>query len=318
LNLFTDNIDFGNRIWPQQPEWNDGYSETFPENIRAIINEVYQGRGLRSAAGPKHPLGRYAFLFEFANDSHYDLVIEMLRRGITIPHGTIFIADSGNRFHGLREREWAALSGNIHLVVFLAPNRPVKNYGIGFTIIAAVSVVQAIDRISGLKGRAQTKWVNDIVIEGAKVCGVLTHTQVEGEVVTGAVLGIGLNVERTPKIEPSIFVPKAAALGDFVSAGKGVMQRSVLVSLLDCLKVNYDYLVGGDYNRLVDFYRERSAILGKEVQIYPDSPFDKDCEVISGRVDRIGENLELYLEGKASPIIKGRLAFNTRSGLTSQ
>ena len=75
--------------------------------------------------------------------------------------------------------------------------------------------MDTIDTIPELSGKAGIKWVNDVLIDGAKVSGVLAYTQQEGDNVTAATLGIGLNLKTTPRIDPSPFVPRAASLTDF-------------------------------------------------------------------------------------------------------
>ena len=67
-----------------------------------------------------------------------------------------------------------------------------------FTILAALSVAEALNQIAGLEEKAQIKWVNDILLErseGGRSSGL--HSE-PGETVTSAVLGIGVNVETTP------------------------------------------------------------------------------------------------------------------------
>ena len=247
------------------------------------------------------------FAVESALSSHYDLLIEFCREGITLPDGTLCLAGSGDRFHGQRGRPWSSLPGNIHLAVYLAPLRPVRKLGIGFSILAAVSLVETIDRISELDGRAGIKWVNDILIEDSKVAGFLAFTQSQNEIIQTAVLGIGLNVEQAPHIQSDHFVPAASALRNFVSDPSGCELKDVLSILLERLSLNYMILMDDGCVELLDRYRKRSVVLGKEVIIRSD-PVDGEPEDIArGKVLEIGQNLELFIEGRAEPVRCGRL-----------
>jgi biotin-(acetyl-CoA carboxylase) ligase len=203
------------------------------------------------------------------------------------------------------------LEGNIHLSAFLAPGQKVDHFGVGFTILSAVSVVETIDFMEGLEKKASIKWVNDILIANAKVSGVLAHTQSQGEIVTSAVLGIGINVESTPHVERDPFVPGVASLRDFVPSSNKCNQRLVFNKLAPCLDRNYRLLLSGEYLRLLDFYRQRSQVIGREVSVYPDLGGVTSEELVSGRVISIGENLELYLEGVKTPVSKGRLVLKS-------
>ena len=98
-----------------------------------------------------------------------------------------------------------------------------------------------------------------------------------------------------------------ASLRDFTSDPDQITQAAVLKLLIKKIVKNYSHFLKGGYPDIIDFYREHSAIIGKDVEIHPDSPHDRDRKVIAGRVKAIGDNLELFLEGQKTPIIKGRL-----------
>jgi hypothetical protein len=52
-------------------------------------------------------------------------------------------------------------------------------------------------------------------------------------------------------------------------------------------------------------------VIGREVSVYPDVGGDTSEELVSGRVVSVGENLELYLEGVKTPVLKGRLVLKS-------
>jgi BirA family biotin operon repressor/biotin-[acetyl-CoA-carboxylase] ligase len=250
----------------------------------------------------------YLLIAKKASESQYDILIDLSRKNIPIPSGIICIAGEGDRFHGFKGRHWDSPEGNIYLSAHFAPNIPIKNYGAGFMILAAVSVIDAIDNIPGLSQKAGIKWVNDILIDDAKVCGVLAHTIAEAEVITNAIIGIGLNVETVPKTEPTVFVPKASSLNEFAS-GQNLYTRRLLFSLLTkTIHENYLTLISGNFDELLNRYRNRSNIIGREVIIYEDSEGDIPARICEGRAISIGDNLELYIEGTEKPVKRGRLA----------
>lgn len=216
----------------------------------------------------------------------------------------------GGGFHGFKNRLWVASPGNIHLSAFLSPHRNIEHFHVGFPVLSAISVVQAIDTIEDLKNIAGIKWVNDILIENSKVGGVLAHTQPQGDIVTGVVLGFGVNVETTPKTIPTPFVPKSASLLDFASNTERCSQRLVFNHLIKYLDKNYRLLLSGRYDDLIDFYRERSVIIGKKVIVRPDTDEKEIKETIEGKVTGIGDNLELFIQGRDKPVYSGRLIFN--------
>ena len=60
------------------------------------------------------------------------------------------------------------------------------------TLVAAMAVEEGIRQVTGISG--QIKWPNDVVIEGKKVCGILTEMSTEMECIHYVVVGIGINV----------------------------------------------------------------------------------------------------------------------------
>jgi BirA family biotin operon repressor/biotin-[acetyl-CoA-carboxylase] ligase len=231
----------------------------------------------------------------------------MSQKDITLPDGTLCLAGSGRKFHGQRQRPWAALEGNIHLALYLAPHRVIKRFHSGFPILAAVSLVDALDAVTPLKDRAKIKWINDILIDGAKIAGFLVHTQSMENSVLSAILGIGLNVEKIPRIRTDPFVPKVSSLRNFVPDDSVLTQEKVLLELLRSLDKNYQLLLEGNYETLLNSYRERSLVIGRQVRVLSDSPSKKSHEIASGTVIAISENLELIIKGHPKPVTSGRL-----------
>lgn len=177
-------------------------------------------------------------------------------------------------------------------------------------VLAAVSVVDAIDSVSNLTAPAAIKWVNDILLDTAKVSGVLAYTQGAGKSVDAALLGIGLNVETTPTVEATAFVPRVGSLCDFSSGGVALSQGLVFEALLVALDRNYQLLLDGRGSELVDRYRERSIVVGREVTVYSDDAISSPQVIARGTVESIGENLELIIAGRDKPVSRGRLVLD--------
>jgi BirA family biotin operon repressor/biotin-[acetyl-CoA-carboxylase] ligase len=193
------------------------------------------------------------------------------------------------------------------LAIHLSPHKTIKSFHTGFPILAAVSLIETLDAFEPLEGRARIKWVNDILIEGAKVAGFLIHTQSVEDTVLAAIMGIGLNVEKTPRIRTDSFVPKVSCLRSFVHEDSILDQEKVLRQLLISLDKNYEFLLKGKYGRLLRSYRERSNVIGRKVKVISDSPKEESREIASGTVVGIGENLELILKDRSKPVTSGRL-----------
>jgi biotin-[acetyl-CoA-carboxylase] ligase BirA-like protein len=244
---------------------------------------------------------QHMVLVEHAERSQFDILVSILRSGLALPNGLLCLAGSGDGFHGQRGRVWAALPGNIHLSVFLSPGGRLNDIATGLSILPAVALVQALDSIPGLENRAAIKWVSDIVIGESKLAGFLVHTQSSAGDVTGAVIGIGLNVEAVPSISPTLFVPSVTALCDHVSDAHLCSLSVVFHRLLHFLAQDYEKLVTGRARELLEFYRERSHVIGRQVAVYADLQGETLQRSAGGTVVSIGDR----------PVFAGRLVMES-------
>lgn len=307
MAVFTDSIDYADSSLgvPAGPWQVPG--SVVPAEVRPLLEAIYGRRTIRESKLETDSRWSHMFLAESAALSHYDLLIELSRREVDLPDRILCLAGSGERFHGFKGRAWSAPPGNIYMAVHLAPARSVEHAGTSFTVLATVSVLDAIDSVPGLRDAAGVKWVNDILIGGAKVAGVLAYTQSEGDVVANVVLGIGLNVETTPSIEPTPFVPRVGALRDVAPDPALCSLPLVLQRLTDAVSSNYEEILSGRYLSLVDRYRERSLVIGREVTLCSEHSGSEGDVQATGRVQSLGDDLELVLEGYARPFSTGRL-----------
>lgn len=275
-----------------------------------------EGRPLWHAP-PREGPWNHVFLSEFSPGSQYDQLIGLARTRCALPDRVAAVAGSGVGFHGFKGRSWAAVPGNVHLSVHLAPGRPVERHDVAFTVLAVLSVVDAVDTIPELRGRSGIKWVNDVLVDGAKVAGILAYTQADEAAVSSAVLGIGLNVEAAPPVERTPFAPEVGCLSELAGdpgaherAPTQVRQGPLLEALLDAIDRNYRVLLSRGFAPLLDRYRERSLALEREVTLRSEGPegSEEGGRVLAkGRVRAVGEGLELYLEGRDEPLRSGRL-----------
>jgi BirA family biotin operon repressor/biotin-[acetyl-CoA-carboxylase] ligase len=115
------------------------------------------------------------------------------------PHGTSVTAAEQTGGRGRLGRAWISPPGNLYVSFVLRPSVAAQAVAqIGF--VAALAVADTVDSVlpsgSELPGRAALKWPNDVLIDGAKISGILAE---RGDgAADWLVLGIGLNVGFAP------------------------------------------------------------------------------------------------------------------------
>ncbi|MGB5895117.1 MAG: hypothetical protein WBG58_13150 [Ignavibacteriaceae bacterium] len=280
-----------------------------PENIKLLHDTLFPAETTCKFKLDDLEYWEYLFLVKDAVKSHFDLLVELNSQILQLPDGIVCIAETGSGFHGFRKRNWNAQEGNLHISLFFKPKTLFENIHAGVLIASSVSIIETIDSIHGLTGLASTKWVNDILINNSKVSGIITQTSSIGNKISGAMIGIGLNVMTNPVIKKDRFTPKAACLKDFTTSPQCNIEF-VLSELLNKLVENINMLNERDYPQLFEKYCSRSAVIGKIADIYSD-PFTGSGEKIySGKIIGIRENLELIFENNPTPFRSGRLSLH--------
>src|SRR5690606_24956993 len=130
------------------------------------------------------------------------------------------------------------------------PNKQQANAG-SVTTAAAVAVCKAIEKLTDKK--PVIKWVNDIFLEGRKICGILTEGVINFETGTidSVIVGIGLNVKAASMI-PEEFQSIIGSVYTHEETSK-VTRNQFAAEIINQLDVMYQNL---DHNNYLDDYRE--------------------------------------------------------------
>ena len=299
--VFADHLDFARTLLPSVSTWEPRRAATLQPPVRHLATRLQPDAAWHAGelAGPDFDR---CLLVARSSHSQFD-VLRDLATANRLPEGSTFcVAGSGLDFHGYRGRSWTAVAGNLHVSLVFAPGADIAHFGAVFMALPAVATAEAIEKVARQARPVGIKWVNDVVVAGAKVAGVIAHTCGSSTRVEQAVLGIGINVEIVPHIERSPFVPRAGALSEL---DPGVTQAEVLLALLQSLGRRYRAVLDGGAEELLAAYRDRSVVLGRRVEIHPDATHGG--QVVSGRVKSIDDDLQLVLDGRSAPVGHGRL-----------
>ncbi len=198
----------------------------------------------------------------------------MKKHYLSSPHGFTLIAEEQKGGRGRLGRSFASPAGTgLYMSVLLHPLIPVDHIQF-ITLAAAVAVAEAIEETAGFE--AQIKWVNDVLKDGRKLCGILTEADIEGEsgVVSSVIVGIGINLR--PNLNwPDDVKDVAGALSDFGT----VPRRAVLVAaVLSRFEQAYSLITDGNEAVLLERYRGRLCCIGKKVTVIGASrQYEAEC-----------------------------------------
>src|SRR5574341_1595018 len=139
----------------------------------------------------------------------------------------LIAAEEQTAGRGRRGRRWHSAPGaGITFSLGRRTARPVRELA-GLSLVAGVATARALRSLGA--GATSLKWPNDLVVDGAKLGGILVETR------SGyAVIGIGINCRRTPALERKVR-RRLAYLEDFVPAKRNDVIRRGGHSLMEAL-----------------------------------------------------------------------------------
>ena len=206
--------------------------------------------------------------------------------------GTVIIADEQTSGRGRQGRTWLSPKGSLAMSIILRPS--VDNLP-QLVMIAALAVVRAIRKVAGLE--AQIKWPNDVLIKGKKVCGILIESEVKGDRVNAAIIGIGINVNLNP-----LAFPEISTLATSLSHELGKeIPRDKIAGILLC-ELEQLYLEAQAGAPIHEEWRAHMETLGKSIQVRTGQSVEQ------GEAEAVTENGNLILrraDGSFAEILAG-------------
>lgn len=178
------------------------------------------------------------------------------------PDGTLAIAEIQTAGKGRRGRAWTSPRGSGIWMSFLLRPDFAPEYASMLTLVAAMAVEKGIREQTGLD--CQIKWPNDIVLNGRKICGILTEMSTEEDSIRYVVVGIGINVNT--KDFPEEISKTATSLA--IETGHIVRRAPLVASILKAWEGFYEtYKKTLDLSLLKEEYNSHLVNIGREVKV---------------------------------------------------
>lgn len=186
-------------------------------------------------------------------DVAYNLAMKTKGEGICI------FAEGQKKGRGRMNREWQSPKHKgVYLSIILRPEI-LPNEVPKITLMVAVSVAKTIRAKTGLN--ALIKWPNDILIDGKKVCGILTDMNAESDTVKFLVVGIGININSKARDLPDT----ATSLRE--ASGEEIDRIGFTRPLLEELDRHYLDFTQQGFGAILNEWRNFSATLGLRIKV---------------------------------------------------
>lgn len=200
-------------------------------------------------------------------------------------HGTVVAADKQTMGRGRLGRSFVSPSGTgIYMSVVIRPDFDIETASL-ITSAAAVAAAEAVESLCG--NEVQIKWVNDLYINGRKICGILTEASLglEMKSLDYAVIGIGINAHRLGNSLGKELLGIATSIED--ETGIKPDRNCLCAEILNRLENQLGNITS---RKFLEEYRRREYLTGKEITA------DVGGETLYGHAVGIDENANLILE----------------------
>ncbi len=249
------------------------------------------------------------------------------------PHGTLVVADRQSNGRGSRGRDWETPGGtNIAMSLLVRPDAPPDRISM-LTLIMGMSVAEGIEDamveardvtlskstlfnftgqiIAECRSFPQIKWPNDIVINGKKICGILTELHMNDDnTIRDVVIGVGINVNMMdfPKEIEDI------AGSIYSTTGIKLSRSAVVAACMKKFEENYEkYCVNYDLSLLIDQYEARLINKHKLVKVLDPKG---EYEAIAHGITTMGALIVSNEEGEEFEINAGEVSVRGLYGYT--
>lgn len=175
--------------------------------------------------------------------------------------GNLWIrADVQTKGRGRRGRAWDSPIGNLFASVLLMDPAPLERIG-ELPLLSAVALAEAVDKAAGTLHLVSLKWPNDLLVDGAKLSGILLEAETLENGRLAAVMGFGVNCVSHP--DPALYrATDLRGLGYQVSADRLFEALSeTLASYLATWKQP------DGFDRIRRQWLKRAAHLGQQITV---------------------------------------------------
>ena len=217
-------------------------------------------------------------------------------------HKAIICAESQTAGRGRLGRTFISpAKTGIYISIIYAPEGGIKDPA-KITAYSAVAVCRAVKELYGIE--CQIKWINDIYLNGKKICGILTEgfTDFETGTIESAIIGIGINIRDNPAFEQN----KVSQIAGFIETAipdntsvipvldTGISNKISRCKLAAHVYANVLKILEEDSAIIISEYKKASFLLGKTIKVHPIIGDDKSAYMVKA-ID-IDSNAGLIVE----------------------
>lgn len=198
-------------------------------------------------------------------------------------NGTVIIAKKQTGGRGQRSNVWISPEGGLYYSCII--NAKAEEKITLITLACGLAVSDTVNEIASVK--STVKWVNDVLIGGKKVAGILLESRLRADKAT-LIIGIGLNVNSSAKDLPLELQSSSTTLMDETSRQYDINKVAAILS--NNIEKYLELYSAGNFKLLKSILLQKSETFGKTITV------NEPNRKVEGVVIDINDNGELMLQ----------------------
>ena len=242
------------------------------------------------------------FVYDVIDSTNLEARRLILDKSTNAP--AVVIARQQTAGRGRLGRGFYSPRDGLYLSIVIRPDFDISRSSM-VTVAAAAATSEAIDALCSCS--TEIKWVNDIYLNGKKVCGILTEATTDFETgqIDSLIIGIGVNTSEKS------FPPELAGIAGSISEeGLDGHEKSLLAASITEKVLRYTK----DLSGFMDSYRSRSMVVGREITVYTGTYRKDPTQELGGRkaraigIDDAGGLIVEYEDGTRQTLTSGEVS----------
>ena len=203
-----------------------------------------------------------------------------------VKNGTVVISEKQTQAKGRSGKSWESPLGGVWLSIIVNPIVDYSKLPL-ITLATGVAVAKTLERV-GVEN-PEIKWPNDIMINGKKVCGILTEAVTKFNRIESVIIGVGIDANLNVTDFPEELQSGTTTLKEELHK-EGNENLLIKIFFEEFEKIN-ELFNSKEYEAILKEWRKRSYSIGKIVEVR--EPFNKHYD---GYVVGIGKEGALIVE----------------------
>ncbi|WP_407393528.1 biotin--[acetyl-CoA-carboxylase] ligase [Methanobrevibacter sp.] len=215
-----------------------------------------------------------------------------------IDNGTVIISEKQTNARGRSGKAWESPLGGVWLSIILNPNVDHSKLPL-ITLATGVAVAKTLEKL-GVEN-PEIKWPNDIMINGKKVCGILTEAVAKFNTIENVIIGVGIDANLNVEDFPEELQVGTTTLKE--ELGRTGNENLLIKTFLEEFEIISELFNQGGYEEILKEWRKRSYTIGKIVEVR--TPFNKYYDGYVVGIGKEGALIVEKIDGTLEKVISG-------------